>query len=80
MIAPGNHGNFDSLRDAPPPKKPPPLRQNRSKKVTLWRCGLVGYIGEVALARGSATLKPSPMTISLVTFLFGHKKVTRIVV
>ena len=37
----------------------------------------MGYIGEVALARGSATLKPSPMTTSLVTFLFGHKKVTR---
>jgi len=31
----------------------------------------VGYIGEDALARSA-----SPMPISLVTFLFGHKKVT----
>ena len=30
----------------------------------------------VALARGSATLNSPLMPISLVTFLFGHKKVT----
>ena len=30
-----------------------------------------------ALARGSATFSASPVPISLVTFLFGDKKVTR---
>ena len=36
----------------------------------------VRYIGEGGFLRGSAELSASPMPISLVTFLFGDKKVT----
>ena len=36
----------------------------------------VGYIGKGGLARGSETFSAFPMPISLVTFLFGDKKVT----
>jgi len=36
----------------------------------------VGYIGEGVSVRGSALHNASPMPLSLVTFLCGHKKVT----
>ena len=39
----------------------------------------VGYIGEGVCPRGSARLNASPMPFSLVTFLYGHKKVTPII-
>jgi len=39
--------------------------------------GRVGYIGEGGSGAGAGQPdSASPMTISLVTFLFGHKKVT----
>ena len=53
---------------------------SRRESVTqFFRCVRVGYIGEGAFVARERGISASPMTISLVTFLFGYKKVTYII-
>ena len=51
------------------------MLSHRESATKSFRCARVGYIGEGAFVVREHGISASPMTISLVTFLFGNKKV-----